>query len=277
MSVPNDVLGLRGRGVLVVGGGSGIGRATSLLLAEVGATVAVADLDADRAGEVAAAIGSAGGTAVAISGDVTDPDDAARVVSEAHGGLGSLHGLVNIVGMASWSDLLSMDLSTWNDDMDINLTQHMLVGRAVAARMIEDDIRGSIALVTSVSGLYGAPNHGAYGAAKAGAAALARTMANEWGVHGIRANSIAPDIIATPRVVAGFADRGISDGEEMDRIVRADGVPLGRWGRPEEIAGPLVFLLSDLAGFVNGQNIVVDGGMQSVFPHGGPKPFDPED
>jgi NAD(P)-dependent dehydrogenase (short-subunit alcohol dehydrogenase family) len=103
--------------------------------------------------------------------------------------------------------------------------------------------------------------------------ALTRTMANEWGEYGIRINAVAPDVIATPRVVAGFDDRGVTD---MDKIVRDDGMPLGRWGKPEEIAGPLVFLVSDLAGFMTGQTLVVDGGTQARFPHSGPKPFENE-
>jgi 2-deoxy-D-gluconate 3-dehydrogenase len=97
-------------------------------------------------------------------------------------------------------------------------------------------------------------------------------MANEWGAKGIRINCVAPDIIATPRVVAGFADSGGVD--TMDAIARADGVPLGRWGRPEEIAGPLVFLVSPLSGFMTGQTLVVVGGTQARFPHGGANPLD---
>jgi 2-deoxy-D-gluconate 3-dehydrogenase len=100
--------------------------------------------------------------------------------------------------------------------------------------------------------------------------ALARSMANEWAPHGIRVNCVAPDIIATPRVVAGFEASGVTD---IDAIVAADGVPMARWGRPEEIAGPLVFLVSALSGFMTGQTLVVDGGTQVRFPHGGPKPF----
>lgn len=269
----DDLLGLADKAVLVVGGGSGIGRATALLLARVGARVGVVDLEHDRAEAVAAEIRAHGARALALTADVTDPAEVERFVARAHAEFGHLHGLVDIVGAASWGDLLSVDLETWDGDLRLNLTQHMLVGREVAARMINDGVAGAIALVTSVSGIYGAPNHAAYGAAKAGAAALARSMANEWGPYGIRVNSVAPDIIATPRVVSGFAQRGIGARAEMDRVVQADGVLLGRWGEPEEIAGPLVFLLSDLAGFVTGQDLVIDGGMQARFPHGGPKPF----
>lgn len=265
-----DVFGLRGAAALVVGGGSGIGRATALMLGRVGADVAVADLDGARAGEVAAEVAALGVHSVAIAGDVTDPDDAQRVVDAAHAALGGLLAVVNIVGVASWSDLLDMDLAMWESDLRSNLTHHLFVGRAAARHMIADGSGGRIAMVTSISGIFGAPNHAAYGAAKAGAIALAKSMANEWAPHGIRVNTVSPDIIATPRVVAGFVQRGVSD---MNAIVAADGVPMARWGTPDEIAGPLVFLVSDLAGFMTGQNLVVDGGTQSRFPHGGPKPF----
>ncbi|MCU1484278.1 MAG: short-chain dehydrogenase/reductase [Actinomycetia bacterium] len=260
----SHMFGLEGKPALVVGGGSGIGRATALLLAEVGARVAVADLDGDRAKAVASEVDG-----TAIAGDVTDPDDAQRVVDEAHAALGGIHAVANIVGLASWSDLMSMDLATWEHDLRINLTQHLFVGRAAARHMIDDGAAGTLALVTSISGIYGAPNHSAYGAAKAGATNLARSMANEWAPHGIRVNSVAPDIIATPRVVAGFEERGVTD---MDPIVAEEAL-LAHWGRPQDIAGPLVFLLSDLAAFITGQNLIVDGGSNARFPHAGPKPF----
>lgn len=262
-----DPLGLQDKATLVVGGGSGIGRAAALLLAEVGARVVVADLDGDRATEVAE---EAGGHAIA--GDVTTEAGANAVVDEARETLGGLHGVINIVGIASWGDLLSMPLETWELDLRNNLTHHLLVGRAAARHMLREG-GGALAMVTSVSGIYGAPNHGAYGAAKAGAIDLVRTMANEWSGRGVRVNAVAPDIIATPRVVAGFAERGVTD---MDAIAAGDGVPMARWGRPEEIAGPLVFLLSELSTFMTGQCLIVDGGTHARFPHGGPKPFDEE-
>jgi NAD(P)-dependent dehydrogenase (short-subunit alcohol dehydrogenase family) len=267
----NDALGLNDRPTLVVGGGSGIGRASALLLAALGARVAVADLDPERARAVSDEVAAAGVQAVAVSGDVTDPVGAQDVVDQAHRALGGLHGVVNIVGLASWADLMTVDMETWERDLRVNLTHHLLVGRAAARHMIDDRVRGALALVTSVSGLYGAPNHAAYGAAKAGATNLARTMADEWGQYGIRVNSVAPDIIATPRVVEGFRQGGHTD---IDARAAEDGVPLARFGRPEEIAGPLVFLISDLASFISGQNIVVDGGTQASFPHGGVKAFD---
>ena len=112
--------------------------------------------------------------------------------------------------------------------------------------------------------MLGTPNHGAYGAAKAGVMALVRTMAQEWGPYGIRVNGVAPDMIATPRIVAAYDEQHV----DYDETARRDGAPLGRFGVPEEIAGPLVFLVSDLAGFITGHTIVVDGGQLAAFPHG---------
>lgn len=265
------LLGLEGKPTLVVGGGSGIGRATTLLLAAAGAHVAVADLDGSRAAEVRDEVTAAGGKAVSVAGDVTTPEGATAVVGEAHEGLGGLTGVVNIVGVAGWGALLDMDLAAWETDLRMNLTHHLLVGQAAARHMIADGTGGAVAMVTSVSGLYGAPMHAAYGAAKAGAMALARSMANEWAPHGIRVNCVAPDIIKTPRVVASFSSQGVDD---IDAIAAGEGVPMARWGVPEEIAGPLVFLLSDLSSFMTGQTLVVDGGTQALFPHGGKKAFD---
>jgi NAD(P)-dependent dehydrogenase (short-subunit alcohol dehydrogenase family) len=267
----NDALGLRDRPILVIGGGSGIGRASALLLAECGARVAVGDLDPERARAVSDEVAATGVQTLAVSGDVTDPAGAQEVVDQAHRALGGLRGVINIIGLASWADLMTVDMETWERDLRVNLTQHLLVGRAAARHMIDDGVPGALSMVTSVSGLYGAPNHAAYGAAKAGATNLARTMANEWGPFNIRVNSVAPDIIATPRVVEGFHQGGRTD---IDALAADDGVPLARFGRPEEIAGPLVFLISELASFISGQNIVVDGGTQARFPHGGVKAFD---
>ena len=258
-----NLFGLEGKPALVVGGGFGIGRESALLLARAGADVAVADLDADRAAAVAKEIELLGVRSIALTGDVTDSAQAEAVVAGAVELHGSLEVVINMVGAAAWANLLTVDDNTWETDQLRNLTQHLYVGRAAARHMIDQGTGGRIAVVASVSGLYGAPNHGAYGAAKAGLMALVRTMAQEWAPHGIRVNAVAPDMIATPRVVAAYVDQGVAP----DEAARADGAPLGRFGTPEEIAGPLVFLVSDLAGFMTGQTLVVDGGQRAAFPH----------
>jgi len=253
-----DRFGLEGKAALVVGGGYGIGRETSLLLAQAGARVAVADLDPVRAANVADEVGG-----VAVVGDVTDPDGARKVVDDAHARLGGLHRVANIVGLATFvEDIFAIDTEVWEHDLHINLVHHLDVSRAAARHMIDDGTGGAFALVASVSGIYGAAGHAAYGAAKAGVMSLARAMASEWGPYGIRVNCVAPDVIMTPRLLAGqvVPPEGTPPGDE---------VVLGRWGKPEDIAGPLVFLLSDLSSFMTGRTLVVDGGSMVHFPHGG--------
>jgi NAD(P)-dependent dehydrogenase (short-subunit alcohol dehydrogenase family) len=261
-----NVLGLEGKSALVVGGGSGIGRASALLLADAGANVVVADLDADRAATVSEEVANAGVKAFSVSGDVTQQADAIEVVRSATELLGGqLDAVINIVGFAAWADIMEIDDAIWELDISRNLTQHLYVGRAAGRQMIEQGTGGRIALVASVSGIYGAPNHGAYGAAKAGAMGLARTMAQEWGQYGIRVNAVAPDMIATPRVRAAYEEMGV----DLIDQARSERVTLGRFGEPKEIAGALVFLVSDLSNFITGQTIIVDGGVRGAFPHGG--------
>jgi NAD(P)-dependent dehydrogenase (short-subunit alcohol dehydrogenase family) len=268
-----NVLGLEGRSALVVGGGSGIGRATALLLGDAGSNVVVADLDADRAGAVSEEVANAGVKSFPVSGDVTQQSQATEVVQTATNLLGGqLDVLINIVGFAAWSDILDLDDDTWQLDIARNLTHHLYVGRAAGRQMIEQGTGGRIAMVGSVSGIYGAPNHGAYGAAKAGAMDLARTMAQEWGHHGIRVNAVAPDMIATPRVRGAFEAKGV----DLIEQARTERVTLGRFGEPKEIAGALVFLVSDLSSFITGQTIIVDGGVRGAFPHAGISPFTKE-
>lgn len=258
-----DGLGLDGRNALVVGAGSGIGEETAMLLGRCGANVVAADLDPAAARRVADSVGALGVHAGAVSGDVTVEADAIAVVDQAHTELGGLDAVVNIVGFAAWADLMEMTDELWDLDVRRNLTHHLYVSRAAARRWIGAGRGGAIACVASVSGVYGAPNHGAYGAAKAGLIDLVRTMAQEWGPSGIRVNAVAPDMIATPRVRAAQEAAGI----DMDAGAKAAGAPLQRAGLPDEIAGPLVFCVSDLSSFMTGQTLVVDGGTMASFPH----------
>lgn len=266
--VVGNLLGLEGKNVLVVGGGFGMGRESALLLARAGANVVVADFIHERADAVAAEVEALGVRSRPAYGDVTDLDQAEALVQTAadfYGG--QLEVLVNIVGIASWTHILDFDDKTWDHDLDMNLRQHLYVGRAAARRMIAAGVPGRIAMVASVDGFYGSPNHAAYGVAKAGVVSLTKTMAQEWGEHGIRVNAIAPDAILTPRVRVMMEQAGRDPDDNSGQGER----PLMRSGTPAEIAGPLIFMVSDLSSFVSGQTLIVDGGLFGVPVGGRPR------
>jgi NAD(P)-dependent dehydrogenase (short-subunit alcohol dehydrogenase family) len=253
----SSLFGLAGRGALVVGGGQGVGRACALLLARLGARVAVLDRERERAESVAGEARALGVHAVAVVADVTRADDAARALSESRAGLGGLDVVVNIVGSASWGALLDLDEATWERDFAVNLKQHWYVARAAARGWVEARTPGALCAVGSVSGLFSAANHGAYGAAKAGLLALVRTAAEEWWPHGIRVNAVVPGTIRTPRIEAAWASGAIKTPAAEDRA---------RIASPEEIAHAAVFFVSDLARRVTGQSLIVDGGQTTRFP-----------
>lgn len=251
-----DLFGLAGKRGLVVGGGYGMGRATARLLSSVGVAVAVVDLDPARAAEEAAVLVAGGATAVPIAADVTQPGDAARAVGEAWGGLGGLDLMVNIVGRNSWSSLLDLEPEMLETVLSRNLRHHFYLGRAFVGALRDAGHPGSIVMVASVSGTRAAPNHAAYGASKAALIALTKSMAAEWGPLGIRVNSIAPGTTRT--------DRNQWSEEIEQRAART--VPLGRVGDQTEIANAALFLASDLASYITGQTLVVDGGATVLAP-----------
>jgi len=253
----NSLLELEGKAALVVGGGQGMGRAVAILLARAGCRVAVLDVVAERAESVAAELSALGAESHAISTDVTESQGARDAISGTVKAFGRIDRLVNIVGMASWGTMLELDEETWDLDHRLNLKQHFLVSRAAAAQMIEQGEGGSIAMVASVSGLFGAPSHGAYGAAKAGLMALTKTMAQEWYPHAIRVNSVAPGSVRTPRILAQQASGEAPSESSADAA---------RWVEMDDIGGALLFLSSGLAKAITGQTLVVDSGKTALFP-----------
>lgn len=253
----NDLFGLEGRGALVMGAGQGMGRASALLLARCGAKLALVDLERERVENVAREVRALGRPAEALVGDVTSERDVERLVAESTKALGRIDNLVNIIGLATWAPLLEITSDAWDQQHAINLKHHFLVSRAVARQMVAQGGGGAIVVVASVSGMFGAPRHGAYGAAKAGVMALVKTMAQEWEAYGIRVNAIAPGAVRTPRV------------QEMRRsgqIARGDAAAEAREAEVEDIGSAALFLSSNLARRVNGQTLVVDGGTIARFP-----------
>ncbi len=253
-----SILDLSGRGALVVGGGQGMGRATALLLAEAGANVVILDAETERAESVAAEVEALGRKSGALSADVTQAEAVEGVIAAAEQASGGLDIVVNIVGGASWAPLLTVDEETWERDFAVNLKHHLYVGRSAARNWIDHDRPGSLCVVASVSGMFSAARHGAYGAAKAGVLSFVRTASEEWWPHGIRVNAVVPGAVRTPRMEAEWA-AGTTPRPADDLM--------GRLADPEDIGGAISFLVSDLAKKVTGQTIVVDGGWTTRFPY----------
>ncbi|MFK7895812.1 MAG: SDR family NAD(P)-dependent oxidoreductase [Myxococcota bacterium] len=253
-----SVLDLSGRGALVVGGGQGIGRATALMLAAAGANPVVLDAEQGRAESVAAEIEALGRKTAALSADVTDESQVQGAIDAAGQAVGGLDCVVNIVGSASWAPLLSVDDATWERDFDVNLKHHLYVGRSAARHWIDADRPGALCVVASISGRFSSAAHGAYGAAKAGVMNFVQSAAQEWWPHGIRVNAVAPGAVRTPRIEASWADGSVP-------MPTAD--LMGRLALPEDIAGAITFLVSDLSAKITGQTVVVDGGWTTRFPY----------
>jgi NAD(P)-dependent dehydrogenase (short-subunit alcohol dehydrogenase family) len=246
------LLRLDGRRFVVLGAGQGIGRQASHALASVGARLACVDQDSDLAGDIAAEV-----DAVGLSGNAYDRDDMARMFDDADRALGGIDGVVDIIGMARYADLTEMSDEDWHWHFDIVL-RHAFLAMQYGGRAMQAN-GGAMVFVASVSGITSAPRHSAYGAAKAGLMSLVRTGAVELGPAGIRVNAVAPGVVWTPRV-SGFL------GEE-GRQRNIANTPLRRVAQPADIAAALLFLASDLAAYVTGQTLTVDGGVGAKFPY----------
>lgn len=251
---------VEGKVAIVAGGGRGIGEAVSLHLARAGASVLVVDKVHERAEQVTAAILAEGGRARAHFANLRDDGDLAGVVPAAADAFGTADVLVNVAGgmRAGWRPLRESEPSDWDFVFRQNVRWVQLLTVAFAERLRAEQRPGAVISIGSVSGIFGAANHAAYGAAKAALIHLMRSVALEYGRHGIRANAVSPGSIRTPAVA------GLLHPDEMARDDLT--TPLGRAGTPDDIAKAVLYLASDLAGFVTGQMLVVDGGASVRFP-----------
>jgi 3-oxoacyl-[acyl-carrier protein] reductase len=256
--VLDEWLGLDQRVVVVAGaGGGGIGTAVCRLVGAAGAQIVAVDRDPARLAVTEAALDEIGAAYVPVVADVRD---AAQVEDAVRAAPSPLHGLVHVAGGLApeeWSPVLATDPATFAGIVQLNLQSAFLTSRAVASRLVAEGSPGSIVHIASIAGLSALPFGAGYAAAKAGLGGLARTTAIEWGPHGIRVNAVAPGTVRTPR--------NRIDGEDEDSTATRAAIPLGRRGEPDDIAGAVLFLLSDLARFVSGQVLPVDGG-SSVRP-----------
>jgi NAD(P)-dependent dehydrogenase (short-subunit alcohol dehydrogenase family) len=249
-----NAIGLAGMHVFVAGVGSGIGSACVRVLVAGGASVSCFDIDRVAA-EAAAAI--AGGPEHAFVGDARRYDDIEAAVASAEARNGPLTAAVDVIGEARWGRTIELDDTAWDESFDLVLRHFFNLSRAAAPR-IAGAGGGAMVAIASVSGLRSAPLHGPYGAAKAGLMSLVRTLAVELARDRVRVNAVAPGAVMTPRVEAIMS--------EERRAESAAQIPLGRYASPADIANAVAFLMSDLASYITGQTLAVDGGATAQFP-----------
>ncbi len=241
--------------VLITGSSRGLGFALAQGYAEAGARVVINGTRPETVEPAVTQIREAGGQAVGYPFDVTDPDAVRAQVARIEAEVGPIAVLVNNAGIQRRAPLAEMSLAAWDAVLRTNLTSAFLVAQAVSAAMIARG-RGCIINITSLNVEGARPTIANYVASKGGLDALTRSMATEWGPHGVRVNAIAPGYFVTDLT------RPLVDDPEFDRWVKGN-VPLRRWGDPRELVGAAIFLASDAASYVNGRTLHVDGGWRA--------------
>ena len=245
--------GLAGRPVLVTGAASGIGRATCERLVAEGAPVALIDRDGEVT-QVAARLAADGGRVIALQVDVSREAELAAAIERAATELGGLRGLVTSAGVFDQSELrplAEVDAAVFTRTLEVNLVGTFLAMRYALPYLVRDG--GAIVTIASTAGLRGHGFGAGYTASKGGVVALTRLAAIQYGTQRVRANCVCPGFVST-----GMTVHVAQDPAYVARIAR--GVPVGRIGQPEDLAGAICYLLSDDAGYVTGQILTADGG-----------------
>lgn len=244
---------------IVTGAGSGIGRATARLFAHEGAKVVVAERRSETGQETVRSIADAGDTASFVEADVSRGADVQRMVRHAVHTYGKLDILVNNACAARSFPVTELSEEDWNTTIDACL-KSVYLGAKYAIPEMRAVGKGAIVNISSVNGIISSPWFSAYSAAKSGVLGLTRNLAIDYGLHGIRTNAICPGFIANDLTEERLAN------DALEKWAMTEMQPVGRYGKPEDIAWAALYLASDEASYVSGATIVVDGGLTIQSP-----------
>ncbi len=259
----DQLLDLSTKAAIVTGGGSGIGKAIALRLAEAGASVMLADADEAASRQAAKYIRSRGGKVASAGANASDASDATHVVAETMQAFGHLDLMVNICGMCPPAPVLSMSEAVWDSALDSNLRAVFFFSQSAAREMTKSGRGGKIINVTSFEALHPVMQLAHYRASKGGLVMLTKALATELAPHRILVNAVAPGIIRTP-ALEQLLSALIPTGQSFEELTQflLPRVPLFRIGEPDDVAKMVLCLASPAADYVTGQTIVVDGGYQ---------------
>ena len=247
---------LDGKVALVSGTGPNIGSEIARTLADNGASVACLDLNEQYAQAAAISINEAGGHAIGVTADITQPESVQQAIQEVIGAFGGIHLLVNDAAISDRKPFLEAELSDWRNVLDVILTGTFIVSQQVARQMVAQGEGGAMVNIISTSGHRGEMARIAYGTAKSGLLNFTRSVAAQLATHQIRVNSVTPTTTGTPV--------GRPDSPRDDNNPPQD-MPLKRWGRPSDQAQATLFLLSPNADFITGVDLPCDGGRLALF------------
>lgn len=250
-----DMFSLHGRRALVTGGGQGLGLAMAGGLAAAGASIAIVDIDGERARQAASSIVKGQARAVGITGDVTSPSDAERAIDEAIEALGGLDILLNNAGIAVLAPAEEVSLEDFRKTYEVDVFGLFTMSR-IAFPALRDSGHGVIVNIASMAGIsvLVPQEHTAYNSAKSAVIMITKSLAVEWAEFGIRVNAIAPGYMLTPPV------QMLRDADPKRWSEWMSRVPLGRVGVPNDLLGAVVYLTSDASSYMTGATLVVDGG-----------------